>query len=323
MNILCVGMMACDIPLYPVTKDLFDREQVRIPDVKITTGGDALNVAATLGKLGIKAAVLGRVGADVHGRYIVDVARQNGIDVSGVVWDREHATNMSYHLIGPKGDRHVIACVPLFEVLDSTDVPDQAIQGSGIVYFGSALTFRKMDDHGTLDLFRRAHRFGAVTAMDASLEYLGPSGPAEFENLKKTLQETDIFLPSIAEAAYLTGTDDPKEIATRMEPFGMKVFGIKLGARGCYLTDFREEYHLGSFDAFKPLDTTGAGDSFVGGFLCGWSKGWSLERCGVFANVVASHNVAQLGATGGVPTFEQAAAYLESHEAAFQKNRYQ
>ncbi|MDR3272009.1 MAG: carbohydrate kinase family protein, partial [Flavobacteriaceae bacterium] len=95
--------------------------------------------------------------------------------------------------------------------------------------------------------------------------------------------------------------------------FGAKLLIVKLGSEGCYLTDFKDEWRIPTFSAFKPVDTTGAGDSFAGGFLRGLLEGWSPETAAVFASAVASHNVTRIGATGGVPDFETAYAYVVEH----------
>jgi sugar/nucleoside kinase (ribokinase family) len=61
----------------------------------------------------------------------------------------------------------------------------------------------------------------------------------------------------------------------------------------------------------RVVDTTGAGDSFVAGFLTGLLRKWDLRRSASFACAVAALNIQQVGATGGIPTFEQAFAYME------------
>lgn len=311
MHVLCVGMMVYDVALYPVSPKAFKLEKWDIQPPVTTTGGDALNVAVTLAKLGVPVSVVGRVGNDANGDAVLDISRAGGVDVSGVVRDPRYGTAVSYMLIEENGERHPLSSSQIYEALTAEDVPDSAIEKADLVYFGSAFLMRQMDAGGTLALFRRAHKMGKLTAMDTAMDYF--KGPTDnlLEQLSETLRQTDIFIPSFSEARVLTGLDDPLQMAAAVKDLGFRVFGVKLGANGCFLTDYENRYTIGALDGFTALDTTGAGDSFMGAFLCGYLRGWDLKRCGIFANVVASHNVAKVGATNGVPSFEEACAYVE------------
>jgi ribokinase len=83
----------------------------------------------------------------------------------------------------------------------------------------------------------------------------------------------------------------------------VKVVAVKLGSRGCYVTDGRQSH---SVEAFKVnvVDTTGAGDAFCAGFLYGLLKHKSLEECGRIGNFVASRCTTKMGARVGLPTLK-------------------
>jgi ribokinase len=131
--------------------------------------------------------------------------------------------------------------------------------------------------------------------------------------LEPMLRETDIFLPSYDEAAQLTGQKELSGIRDALAPYGLQILAIKLGKMGCYVTDFKGEWKIPAFDEFKPIDTTGAGDSFVGGFITGLAAGWPPNAAAIFANVVAGFNVTKVGATGGIPDFNTAYSYVTEH----------
>ena len=314
MDVLSVGMMVCDIPISQVPKQIFEMEKAEIIAPTKTTGGDALNVAVTLAKLGAETAIVGRVGNDENGCFVVKKAAEADIDVSGVIHDEEHQTAVSYLLIDEEGEKHSLSDTRIYHRLNDSDVTDQAIQMAEIIYFGSAFQMKQMDRGGIHRLFQRAHKYGKKTAMDTALT----DGMEEREALLKILtpafEETDVFLPSYKEASYLSGQTDPEQIAVFFKRFGIKIFGVKLGDRGCYLTDYKESMYLPSFHDFKVVDTTGAGDSFVGGFLKGLTLGWDLKECGKLASAVAAYNVAKKGATEGVPDWETVVSYLKKQE---------
>ncbi len=310
MDVLTVGMMVWDIPIAPVPKAIFRMEKAEIAAPEPTTGGDALNVAVTLAKLGAGAAIAGRVGRDENGKAVLEKALGMGVDTSQVIVDEACKTAVSYLLIDEEGEKHALSDTTIYHRLTADDVSDEAIAEAKIVYFGSAFQMSRMDQGGICELFKRAHRLGKLTAMDTALGDDTASREVLLEQLSPVLRETDIFLPSYKEAVHLSGREKPEEIAEFFKPYGIKWFGVKLGDRGCYLTDYEKAYSLPCFLDFEVKDTTGAGDSFVGGFLRGLLEGWSLESCGKFASAVAAHNVAVKGATGGVPDFKTVMSFL-------------
>ncbi len=311
MRILCVGMMVCDVIISPVPDDILGRDSVGISRPVISCGGDALNVALGLAKLNSQVSIVGRIADDLHGNFIRNACEKAGIDVGGLVYDTECATAVSFALIDSKGERHFLTDKAIFSRLASADVSRQMIEKCDIVYFGSAMALAGMDGGGIADLFSRAHRMGKVTAMDAAIDdtrtdcdWLAALGPA--------LNETDIFFPSIDEAALITGKNDPGEIAACFRNFGLTAFGIKLGAKGAYITDFVTERYLPALTGIPVVDTTGAGDSFVAGFLRAFSHGLNVFQCAEFANTIAAQNIGKHGGTAGIPDFETALRFYHN-----------
>jgi sugar/nucleoside kinase (ribokinase family) len=310
---LCVGLVVCDIPLRPVPKTIFDQDVCFIKAPEFSTGGDALNVAVTLTKLGLPAVLCGLVGNDSNGDFILKRLAELGVDARGVRRHPNLGTEVSYILIEPGGERHFVTSNDLSAVLTGADVPEELIAESDYVYFGSAMCMAAMDRGGTAALFRKAHGLGKTTLVDTSACDPSPGTAYWRKLLDPMLRETDVFMPSYDEAAVLTGRRKPGDIRRELAAYRLRLLVIKLGAEGCYVTDFKDEWHIPAFAEFKPLDTTGAGDSFVGGFIRGLAEGWKPEDAAVFANTVAGFNITKLGATGGVPDFETALRYVTEH----------
>lgn len=83
-RVLCVGMMVCDTLLFPVPADVLVRDSVSIQTPVTNCGGDALNVAMALSRLGAETAICGRVGQDKNGAYIQTACQEAKIDTSGI-----------------------------------------------------------------------------------------------------------------------------------------------------------------------------------------------------------------------------------------------
>lgn len=314
MKVLSVGMMVCDTVLTPVTPSIFQMEKAEIEAPVVTTGGDALNVAVTLAALGMPVSIVGRLGNDKAGMTVLEQIEEKGVDTRYIIWDESCKTSVSYLLLDENGEKHSLSNTRIYHRLCAEDVPDIAIEEADIVFFGSAFQMRQMDYGGTTCLFTRAHQMGKTTALDTAISDELDSWENAYVRLKPVLKETDIFLPSYIEASNLTGLKEPEQIAACFQEFGVKICGIKLGGRGCYITDFTREYHLPCFTDFKAVDTTGAGDSFVGGFLWAYLQGWDMKECAEFASAVAAHNVAAKGATGGVPDTRTIISFLNSKQ---------
>jgi sugar/nucleoside kinase (ribokinase family) len=317
MKVLCVGLVVCDVPLRPVPKTIFDQDFCFIENPDISTGGDALNVAVTLTKLGVSSSLCGLTGGDSSGDFIIKRLNELGVDTRGIGRRPGLGTVVSYILIEPNGERHFALNNALSAILDYRDVPFYLIEEAGMVYFGSAMCMEAMDRGGAAALFRQAHAMGKTTLADTS--GCDPAkGTAYWRNLlDPMLRETDVFMPSYEEAAILTGRKEPDGIRNVLADYPLKLLAVKLGKKGCYVTDFKSEWTIPAFDELKAVDTTGAGDSFVGGFIRGLLEGWPPAAAGAFANAVAGFNVTKIGATGGVPDFETARNYAAAHAGNF------
>ncbi len=307
-RILCVGMMVCDTLLFPVPADVLERDSVSIQTPVTSCGGDALNVAMALSRLGAETAICGRVGQDKNGAYIQTACQEAKIDTSGITVDLECGTAASYALIDPAGERHFLSDRKIFHRLTDADVPDYLLDWADIVYMGSALAMEQMNAGGLERLFRRAKDRGKITVMDAALS--DAAVPASWlEQLKPVFAYTDVFFPSREEAQSITGVQELETLLECFHGLGLQAFGVKLGADGCMVTDFRRTEHIPAVPNIKVVDTCGAGDSFVAGFLQGMLQGWDVFSCAKLGSCVAALNVQAVGGTAGVPTFDSALAY--------------
>ena len=170
-----------------------------------------------------------------------------------------------------------------------------------------------MDDQELTELFRRAHGKGKITAMDASVN-VADYPPCHLDLLRSTMFNLDIFIPSYEEASWLAQKTEVMDIMEVFSQFPFRVFGIKLGADGCILTEkFRDYVRKEPFSVLPVVDTTGAGDCFMGGFLCAWMKGWSLEKCAEFGSEVAAFGISAVGPSTAVPDYGTVFSFLKKH----------
>ena len=311
-NILSVGMSFCDIPLRPSPADIMERDTAIIDPVEFHSGGDALNVATVLAKLGQDVTFATYLGDDNNGRFIRKELEKNGVRTDFVKMVSGYSTATSYQLIEENGQRHFLVDNRINALLKSRDISDEMIRNSELVFFGSALAMEGMDDRETADLFRRAHALGRLTSMDASVNNPGEE-KRRIDLLKESLPHTDIFIPSYEEASFLAEKTDVYEIMEAFRQFPFKVFGIKLGAEGCILTeDFENYIRVEPCRGMDVIDTTGAGDCFMGGFILAYLNGWSLKECAQFGSAVSAFGISAVGSSTAVPDYDTVYRFMQN-----------
>lgn len=304
MKILCVGMMVCDTIISPVPDDVLSKDSVMIEPPVLSCGGDALNTAIGLAKLSCDVTMAGKTGVDSNGAFLIEQCRHYGVHTDGVIRDGKCSTACSYALVDMEGERHFLSEVSIFHQFGADEIPDELIQKADLIYVGSVMAMNRMDNGGIQNLFERAHRFKKITVMDAAMN------DSEICDWNKVLppifKETDIFFPSMIEASFIAGTDQINQIREKFSESGIRYLGIKLGGKGCYVTDFTEEQYISCLKNMPVVDTSGAGDSFMAGLICALSHGKSFFEAARFGSLIGSLNVGKKGATGGIPSYDEA-----------------
>lgn len=309
MDIVCVGLMVCDVIIKPIDKAVLELDAARLDTLKIASGGDALNAAVSMAKLGLNVGLVGKVGNDILGDYLISQAANFGINTSGVKKTDNCTTSTSIVMVDKTGERHFAYYSEANDNLCVDDIDFSFLKDAGIVHLGSAMALKSLDGPGIEVLFKKAKELGAATSMDVTWDFTGKW----LEKIENALKYTDIFMPSYNEAKIISGRKTLEEVEVFFKKYGIKILAVKLGAKGCYVTDFNERHYIDTFENVEVVDTTGAGDAFVSGFLTGITKKWDIYKCGVFGNAVASNCVMEIGATTGVKSFADIIQFLNEN----------
>ncbi len=310
LDVLCVGQLAADILVRPVDRVDFGVDTVRVEGIDIRNGGDCLNVALGLRKLGASVAFSGLVGEDQLGEYLRGVATSAGIDASGLRKTSQARTCSCLVLINGKGDRTFFYYGGANDLFSLSDVDMARLDEPSIVHVGGAYLLPKFDGEETARLLAEARKRGKLTSMDVTWDTTG----RWLSVIEPCLPHLSFFLPSIREAEQIAGSDVPQEIAEFFRKKGVETAVVKLGEKGCYVKRGAEPGFFMSAFRTEVVDTTGAGDSFVAGFLTGVLKGWDVKACAELACAVSAMNIRAVGATAGIPTFEEARQFIRSQK---------
>lgn len=297
MRILCVGIMVMDLLAAPVTVEGLQRDSTQLKAFETLPGGDAMNAAMELSALGADVSLVACLGNDAFGHSLMDAARSAGINVKGIVNRDSCATACTLVAIDEHSERHFFSYGDSFRHLAETDVSDTQIRENDLLHIGSAMVLDALDGEGLAKLMERAQMLGVKTSMDVT----SLPGEEQFVKIEQALYHTNYFLPSLYECEMLCGSSDIEEIKAFFGKYGMELLVIKMGEKGCFATDFKQDVYMpATVPADKVVDTTGAGDSFVSGFLYGIMKGMKLEQALRFGTAMSAVCIQTIGASKGV-----------------------
>ena len=299
-DVLCVGLMTANIPVRPIDRAIFDVDVTPVDRIEILPGGDAFNESVVLSRLGHRVGLVGRVGRDHFSEMLLSAARDNGVDVSNVRMGGEPNTSVSILLIQKDGSRSFCTYKGANGQFSISDVDLALLERTRIVSIGGLFAMPAFDGAGAEELLAQAKKRGVLTSVDTKHDTLGIG----LAGVAGMLRHTDYFLPSYDEAARMTGERDVALIADALLDSGARNVVIKLGGDGCYLSTPECRLAIPPVRA-DAVDTTGAGDNFVAGFLTGLSRGWQPQRCAHFANAVGSLSTTKVGSVTAVRSMEQ------------------
>lgn len=311
-DVVCVGHAVLDILVRSVTKDMLGRDDT-LNKVVITTGGDACNEAITLAKLGVNVAFAGTLGNDIAGRSIAACLRESNVNVDSVSFSERISTTVSVINIDERNHHSLWSYMGGNNAIHAAMIDEQVILKSKVFNIGSIMPDIGMDFKSISELLEMARSQNVITSADAAL--LQPvwnreNRSAILGEVAMILAQLDYFLPSMEEAWGITGEKEPKAAARKLHDMGARSVVIKMGNSGCLISGKDGVCLIPSFPV-KVVDTVGAGDNFVAGFLFGLAKGWSIERCALFGNATAALSVAGAGAVSGVKNLAQVEKFLE------------
>jgi sugar/nucleoside kinase (ribokinase family) len=306
MDILCVGQLAADILVRPVNRVDYGVDTKRVDSIDIKNGGDCLNVALGARRLGSSVGFVGLIGDDQLGVYLRGVITAAGIETQGLHRTDKARTCSCLVLINSAGERTFFYYGGANELFSISDVDMTLLDRASMVHVGGTYLLPKFDGDGAAKLFSEARTRGKLTCMDVTWDTTG----RWLSVIEPCLPHLSFFMPSIREAKEIAGTDVPEDIAAFFQEKGVETAVVKLGEKGCFVKRGAEPGFYASAYRTEVVDTTGAGDSFVAGFLTGVLKGWDMKECAAFACAVAAMNIRAVGATAGIPTFEEARQFM-------------
>lgn len=287
-------------------------------------GGAPANVAAILARLGSRAALVSKVGRDYFGSLLQEALLSSGVDASMLSFTDEANTTLAFVHLNNEGDRSFsFYRKPGADTyLQPEDISFDRIESCRMLHFGSVSMTHEPARTTTKMTVERAKAAGALISFDPNIRIdLWENDEAAKQCIQWGLNYADILKVSEEELYFITGKTDVKEGALALRSqFNIALIVVTLGAKGCY---FRSSDHDGYVPGFsvQAVDTTGAGDAFMGSLLYNILKSeHSLQQLDkqqimsmlTFANAGGALVTTRKGALQSMPTANEINELIES-----------
>ncbi len=299
-DVLCFGNLQFDVLCRPVTQLPAGGALARVDAIDLSLSGNGGNVAAALGKLGVSVDLAGYQGADLIGDAFAATLTGLGVGTSALLRHPTAGSGTSVIALAPSGERCVLFVNGANALFDLDSVPDAWLSARKVVSLSSVFVLPQFTGEAVGRLFARARARGAHTLLNTSwavdgqhLDYLAPA-----------LAHTDTVVLSFDEGRQLTGLALPAEVLDAVAAHTLGQVVMTMGGEGCA---FRERGAWRQLPALpvEATDCTGAGDSFVAGYIAATMRRLPVAARARLGCLVASYAVTGPGSYPRIPTLAE------------------
>jgi ribokinase len=286
-------------------------ETIQGGNVVTVFGGKGANQAIAAKRLGGSVRFLTKLGGDFHGDAYLRYLARNGLERRYLLQDRKLPTGIAFIQRIPNGENRIIVSPGANSALTSRDVRKHTAAWKDVSIFVTQLETPLPAVEAALKIARSR---GAVTI-------LNPSPATALSS--KILPFIDFLVANEKEAQLLSGIrmkqkKDLPRMAERFLRLGVKRVIITLGSQGSYSHGEREAFWMKAFRV-KTVDTTAAGDAFVGALAGSLATGHSIREALRMANAAGALAAARLGAQPSLPSRRELENFLQSQAGGLHK----
>jgi ribokinase len=272
-------------------------------DFRTIPGGKGANQAVAAARLGAEVTMIGRVGDDDFGRAQLRNLGELDIDTTHVMVDPAAATGIALITLDASGQNSIVLAPGANMRLTKEDI--NAAQGA--IVQSDVLVLQL---ESPLEVVAHAIEIAYTEGVNVILNP-APARPLP----KETLASLDYLIPNESETALLTGVEvvdihSAKEAAERLREEGVGTVVLTLSDRGAFLASAEESVHVPGYEV-EVVDTTAAGDAFVGGFAVALAQGQNLAEAVRYANASGALAVTRLGAQPSLPTRQEVEEFMK------------
>lgn len=306
VDVTIIGDINVDLITSPIRGYPDKDSQIIVPSINLIPGGCACNAAIACAKLGIKTRLIGRLTDDLLSKYLLKTLKKAGVNAK-IKIIKNRSTGITLATTFKDMRRSFITYQGNNETFSIRDFRPDDIKGKILIITGFNLLDNLRKD--VKKLFEHAKKLGMKTGLDPNWD---PKGWTDkrLMDIYNIFKSTDWFFPSVEEGHAVSKTKNERLIVKKLMYLGPKTVCLKLDERGCLLGN-KDTIKLIKGFKVKTVNTTGAGDVFLGGFIKGYLSGWSVEDSVLFANVAGALSTTKVGLER-YPTYREVIRFLKS-----------
>jgi len=294
VDIVVVGELNVDLVLTGLPALPAYREIRLAKDMRFTLGGSSGIFACNAAQLGAKVGFVGKVGGDEFGDFLLRCLQQSGVDTSRIIRDSSGRTGICVCMSFPE-EYAMVSYPGIRETFCVEDIDLDYLKTARHLHMSSFFLQPALQP-GCPKLFRWAKEAGMSTSLDSDHD---PGGRWD-NGIRELLPHVDVFLPNEHEAMCIADVADVISAAERLRTMAGTVV-IKRGDKGVLAATADGTFSVPAF-AIRPMDTTGAGDSFNAGFVFQYLRGSSLDQCLIWGNACGALSTRGVGGVLAFPT---------------------
>lgn len=314
LDCLSVGLLVADHLCAPITHFPRAGELVLSDHLSLNIGGCAANAAIDLARVGVRVGVVGCVGNDPFGRFVIETLDRAGADTRSIRALNDVGTSGTLIINVEGEDRRFVHTIGANGKISAADIPFERVREAKVLYLGGYLLMPSLEGEALARLFRQARSQGVTTVVDVVVP-----GPGDYRRqLDPLLPETDVFLPNNDEARLLTGQSDPRRQAEWFRAAGARTVVITCGGEGTVLASDGLRLEAGTYPV-NYVGATGAGDAFDAGYIVGLLEGGDPRRSLEWGSALGASCVRSISATESVFDRQQAEDFMRQHRLAMRE----
>jgi ribokinase len=289
-----VGFGALNVDtLLKVDKIAGAEEESFIHDYAEACGGSAANTMVGLARLGCKVGFIGKVADDHEGKLQIDCFRQEGVDTEGIIHASKGKSGVCLGFVDKKGARALYINPGVNDQIEFRELQAPYVTDTQFLHLSSFVGEKSFRAQKKLMSF-------LPDAVKVSFDPGSLYAQKGLSAIEPIIQNSFVMMPNSVELELITGESNIPKGAQALIDMGVEIVAVKLGDKGCYVTNGTEKATIQPFKV-AAVDTTGAGDAFNAGFLYGLLRDKPLFECGRLGNYVAAQSVTKMGARAGLP----------------------
>jgi ribokinase len=276
--------------------------------LELHCGGVGANCALALRRWGVSVQLVGCVGKDDFGGFLLKILAADGVKMRCVRRTGKAMTGMLYINVTADKQRTFFGSRGANQLVGRLGPSESSLLERARA--ASLMGYSFLDEGGEAaaqQIIAAVRRKNGWVSLDAGME---PSKkiPGKILRVAKTV---DLFFVSNEEATTLTGYSEPEKAFNSLLDLAIPKVVMKMGKRGCLIVDEGTVRQVPSF-AVRAVDSTGAGDAFTAAFLQGQLRGWHIAEAALAANAAGAVAAGVVGAGERLPTLQQIVRLLRA-----------